>query len=224
MRHEVDQGIRDADVTVLVVDAGFEPSLAHARKFEPPPECRALLCLNKWDRVAGEAGRRIAAGFRREERFEVVIPTCAIRGDGVAELLDAVLERLPESPPLYPPEDIAAEPVRFIVAELVRETCFEELAQELPYSVAVAIEQFREGADPVYVECVVFVERESQKGIVIGKGGSMIRRIGTRSRRKIEALVDRPVYLDLRVKVLANWRKNPSRLKLLGYPVPPRRD
>ncbi len=123
-----------------------------------------------------------------------------------------ILDLLPESPPLYPVDEIAAAPVRFFAAELIRETCFEELADEIPYATAVEIDTFRETGDPVYIAALVYVEKESQKGIVIGRGGSMIETIGRRAREKIEQLIDRPVYLELRVKVIPNWRRRPGRL------------
>jgi GTP-binding protein Era len=141
----------------------------------------------------------------------------------VESLRERILESLPVGPALYPEDDVATAPLRFFAAELVRETCFEELGQELPYSIAVGVEEFRESEVPVFVSATIYVERESQKGMVIGKGGTMIRRIGTVARRKLEAMIDARVYLDLRVKVLRNWRRNPARLKLLGYPVPSRK-
>ena len=122
---------------------------------------------------------------------------------------------------MYPVDEIAAAPVRFFAAELIRETCFEELADEVPYATAIEIDAFREANDPVYIGALIYVERESQKGIVIGRGGRMIREIGRKARLKIERFVERPVYLDLRVKVMPNWRRRPGRLKLLGYDLPP---
>ncbi|NIP79929.1 MAG: GTPase Era, partial [Gemmatimonadetes bacterium] len=127
---------------------------------------------------------------------------------------------LPASPFLYPEEDLAAQPVRFFVAELIRETIFEEYAQEIPYSSVVRIEEYREAEDPVYIRAEIFVERPSQKGIVIGKGGRAIKRLGRRAREKIEAFTGARVYLDLWVKPLPGWRKKAAALKRLGYHVP----
>jgi len=142
-------------------------------------------------------------------------------GTGTELLLRSILDLLPASPPLYPVDEIATAPLRFFAAELIRETCFEELAQEVPYATAVGIEAFREEADPVYIDARIYVERESQKGIVIGRGGAMIKKIGSQARVKIERLMERPVYLDLRVKVMPNWRRRPGSLKLFGYDLPP---
>src|SRR5439155_9572342 len=116
-------------------------------------------------------------------------------GDGILALLDRVGQSLPESPLLYPEDDISTQHVRYFVAELVRETALEQLDDEVPYSVAVEIEEFREDRTPVYIRAVVHVERESQKRIFIGSGGAMIRDIGRVARQKIEGLIGSPVYL-----------------------------
>ncbi len=223
MREESNLALADADVVVVVADAGFEPSLEHARAWRPPPGVPAILCLNKVDRLTSGDAARLRLELAQAGTWDAVLPTVATGPDGVDALRREILARLPASPALYPEDEIATAPLRFFAAELVRETCFEELGQELPYAVAVGIEEFRESSDPVYVAASVFVERDSQKGMVIGRGGAMIRRIGTRSRQKLEALTGRHVYLDLRVRVLRNWRKDPGRLKVLGYTVPPRR-
>ncbi|MFQ5529934.1 MAG: GTPase Era [Gemmatimonadota bacterium] len=220
MQHEARSGAVDADVLVYVVDLGFERSLAHGAGFVPPPGARPLLCLNKSDRVDADTLAAATDAFESSGTWEVVLATTATSGEGRDALLSAIVQRLPESPPLYPPDDLATAPVRFFVSERIREVCFEELGEELPYSLAIGIEEYREGTDPIYIAATIYVERKSQKGIVIGKGGRTVRRIGVRSRESIESFVESRVYLDLRVKVLAKWRKNPDKLKLLGYPVP----
>ena len=131
---------------------------------------------------------------------------------------------LPESPFLYPEDEISTQTVRFFVGELVRETALEQLEDEVPYSVACEIEEFRESQSPVYIRAVLHVERDSQKRILIGAGGQRVRDIGRDARRKIEALVGSPVYLDLWVKVLPNWRRNPHALQRLGLSSFPRTD
>lgn len=222
MQEEAHGGAIDADVLVYVVDAGFEASVEHATDFVAPGDAPRILCLNKADRLeAAEIDARVEA-FERDGAWEAVIPTVATTGAGVDLLREAILERLPAGPPYYPEDELATAPMRFFVAEKIRAVCFEELGEELPYSLAVGIEEYREGSDPLYIAANIYVERKSQKGMVIGKGGRMVRRIGIRSREAIEPFVGQHVYLDLRVKVLANWRKNPGKLKLLGYPVPSR--
>ncbi len=139
-------------------------------------------------------------------------------GEGLDALLDALCERLPESPPLYPEDDLSDRPVRFLAAELVREAATDALDQEVPYSLAVEIEQFDESrSDLVRIRANLIVERASQKGIVIGEGGQRIKQIGIRARREIEKLVDAQVHLELWVKVEPRWSKRPARIKALGY-------
>ena len=208
MKEEALSALEDADLVLAVADAGFEPSLEWAGEFGHSVGVPKILCLNKIDRVKTsrreELRRRLAGGG-----WDGVYGTCATSGEGVPELLEALSARLPESPPLYPVDELSDAPVRHFVAEMIRETCLEELADEVPYAVAVRIEEFRdrEGGRPTYIEAVIHVEKESQKGIVVGAGGRTIRKLGTRSRLKIERFLGRRVYLRLRVKVLPNWRK-----------------
>ena len=140
-----------------------------------------------------------------------------VTGEGIAALRDRLARHLPESPFLYDAEQLAAQPMRFFAAEFVREAAFAELSEELPYSVTCVIEEYRESAEPAYIRAVVYVERESQKGIVIGREGRTIRAIGAAARERIEALTGSRVYLDLRVKVMAKWRRRDPALKRLGY-------
>ncbi|MFQ5747527.1 MAG: GTPase Era [Gemmatimonadota bacterium] len=223
MRQESERAVTEAEVVVLVADATNPGALEHADGWVPPRGPDAILCLNKVRGLA--AGRRavLRARFGRARSRTAVFFTDALSGEGVEELRRAILSRLPASPPYYPPDDLATAPVRFFVAELIRETCLDRLSQEIPYSLAVRVEAFRENESPVYIGATLFVERASQKGIVIGKGGRTIREIGSRARGKIERLLELRVYLDLRVKVLRNWRQDAAKLKLLGYSTPENR-
>lgn len=223
MREEALSALDDADLVLAVADAGFEPSLDWAGEFAHSIRVPKLLCLNKIDRVEVSARETLRARFAGGG-WDGVFGTCATRGDGVPELLEALSARLPESPPLYPVDELSDAPVRHFVAEMIRETCLEELADEVPYAVAIRIEEFRvrKGGRPTYIEAVIHVERESQKGIVVGAGGRTIRKLGSRSRRKIERFLDGQVYLRLRVKVLPNWRKKTHHLRVLGFRVPAR--
>jgi GTP-binding protein Era len=144
----------------------------------------------------------------------------ALTGEGVDTLVRDVIPYLPESPFLYPDDEIGTQSVRFFASELVRETALEQLEDEVPYSVACGIEEFREDRSPVYIRAVIYVERESQKGILVGHRGARIRELGRASRLKIERLVGKPVFLDLWVKVLPNWRRNVQSLRRLGYTLP----
>ena len=215
MRAEAEQALAGADVAVLVAEAGRRSTLEAVASVAGPETDRHVLCLNKADTVEPRAMRSLVDEARR--RWSTVVATVATEGRGVDELREAVTERLPVSPPLYPEDQLATAPLRFFAEEYVREACFLQLSEEVPYSVAVQVEAFREEEDPLYISAVIYVERSSQKGIVIGEGGKRIRGIGTEARRRIEALVERPVYLDLWVKVLPKWRKKEHELRRLGF-------
>ena len=219
MQGETDKAREGADVALYVADAGHPPSLEAAREAAGPSGLPSVLCLNKVDRVDGETRERLVAEMS-EVGWEAVVPTVATRGRGVERLRETILERLPPSPPLYPPDQLSTAPLRHLAAEFVREACFRQLSQEVPYAVAVEVEAFREAEEPVYIGAVIHVERASQKGIVIGKGGRRIRSIGIEARERIEELLGEKVYLDLRVKVLPKWRKRRDRLARLGFRLP----
>lgn len=146
-----------------------------------------------------------------------VLAVSAVSGEGIEALLDRLAEHLPPGPFHYQADELATQPLRFFAAEYVREAAFGFLEEELPYSVACEIDEFRENERPAYIRAVVYVERESQKGIVIGDKGRTIKAIGRAARERIEALMGGPVYLDLHVKVLENWRRKDPVLRRLGY-------
>jgi GTP-binding protein Era len=138
----------------------------------------------------------------------------------VEKLLQRIRPLLPEREFEFDPEDIGTQPLRFFVVEYLREAAFELLEDELPYSFTAEVEEFREAEHPMYIRVTLFVERESQKGIVIGQGGKTIRALGAHARTRLEALIGAPVYLDTWVKALPNWRKNASALARFGFPAP----
>jgi GTP-binding protein Era len=149
---------------------------------------------------------------------QAALRVSAQSGEGLAALVEALVERLPASPPLYPEEQLSDRPLRFLAAERVREAAFEELWQELPHALAVEVVEYDEGrADLVRIRAELLVERAGQKRIAIGSGGAVVKRIGTRARRELEALLGTRVYLELRVKLEPGWWKRPKRLKSLGY-------
>jgi len=146
-----------------------------------------------------------------------VLAVSALTGAGIDSMLTALRAQLPESPFHYDADELATQPMRFFAAEFIREAAFEQLHEELPYSVACEIDEFREGAEPVYIRAMLYVERDSQKGIVIGEGGRTIKALGAAARAKIESLLGSRVFLDLHVKVLPKWRRDEPSLKRLGY-------
>jgi GTP-binding protein Era len=184
------------------------PPLAAVAGLERPPRAAVLTVYTKADLVPEAARPSLAADAAQ---------VSAATGEGIGALRDRLAAALPESPFLYDPDQLAAQPLRFFAAEFVREAAFAALAEELPYSVTCVIEEFRESAEPAYIRAVVYVERESQKGIVIGRDGHTIRDIGAAARERIETLMGARVYLDLRVKVMPGWRRRDPALKRLGY-------
>jgi GTP-binding protein Era len=150
--------------------------------------------------------------------IEEIIPISALKGDGLVTLKKAIFRYLPEGPFLYPVDDLSDSPERFFVAELIRERVFESFKKEIPYSTCVVIDEFKErekGKD--YIRALIYVERKSQKGILIGKNGEALKKVGAEARKEIENFLGREVYLELWVKVKEKWRKDKKFLKELGY-------
>ena len=213
MRGTALRALKDADLIVYLADATERtpPSLLEAAELEKLPSAPVWTVLNKADAIRP---------VEREELAEAVPDArfiSALTGEGVDDLFAELGQQLPESPFLYPDDEISTASVRFFVSELVRETALEQLDEEVPYSLACEVEEFREEQSPVYIRTVIYVERESQKRILIGASGSRIRDIGRAARIKVEAFVGAAVYLDLWVKVLPNWRKSDSAIRRFGY-------
>ena len=213
MRTTALRALADADVIVYLADATerVPPTLVEAAELTATPRAPVIVAMNKVDALRA-AERDELRQLLPDARF-----ISALTGEGVDELLTELRDRLPESPFLYPEDEISTASVRFFVSELVRETALEQLDEEVPYSLACVVEEFREGSTPLYIRTVLYVERESQKRILIGSGGQRIRDIGRAARIKVEQFVGAPVYLDLWVKVLPNWRKSDSALRRFGY-------
>jgi len=180
------------------------PPLAQVARLERPPRAAVLTVYTKADLAPFPAPPDVLA-------------ISAVTGAGLDTFLAALRAKIPEGPFHYDPDELATQPMRFFAAEFIREAAFEQLHEELPYSVACEIDEFREGAEPVYIRAVLYVERDSQKGIVIGEGGRTIKTLGTAARAKIETLLGQRVFLELHVKVLPKWRRHEPSLKRLGY-------
>ena len=215
MRSTALKALHDADVIVYLADAsnGAPPTLIEAAALTSPLRTPIIEVLNKADLIPENRKEQL-----RTER-PASVQVSALTGEGINELMSSIRDALPESPFLYPEEDVSTQSVRFFVAELIRETVLEQLHDEVPYSVAVGIEEFREGRSPLYIRAVVYVERESQKRIFIGAKGSRIREVGQSARKKIETFVGQSVYLDMWVKVAPNWRRSTSALERFGYHI-----
>jgi GTP-binding protein Era len=216
MLHAAHREIAQADLALHLhplADAPAPP-LTDLLPPDAAPRAGALLVYTQADLVP--VGRR-------EPVTPGALVVSAKSGEGLAALLEAVRQRLPEGPFRYDAEDMSTQPVRFFVAEFIREAAFAELEQELPYSVAVLIDEFREESDPLYIRATLAVERESQKPIVLGRGGRTIKAIGTAARLRTEAFLGRRVHLLLWVRVWPKWRRSGTALARLGLPLPPER-
>jgi len=213
--------LNDADAVMLLLDATRPEELPSAEVVEALRRKKSptIVVINKIDAGTSEAVDGLADWGIRElgqEGHRISAST----GAGLDELRAAIESALPEGPFYYPEDELATQPVRFFVAELVRETIFEEYGQEVPYASIVRIEEYRESEIPVFIRATIYVERESQKPILIGKKGAGIQKLGSRSREKIEAFIGQQVYLDLWIKVLPNWRAKLGTLRYLGYRLP----
>jgi GTP-binding protein Era len=213
--------LADADQVLLLLDATRPAEVPGGVALDALRCKRAALTvlINKIDAADATAVAQLRAWSRQELELEPG-EISATAGTGIDELRERIETSLPESPFYYPEDELAIQPVRFFVAELIRETIFEQYEQEVPYATIVRVEEFREAEDPVFIRATVYVERESQKPILIGKRGAGIRELGRRSREKIEGFVRRPVYLDLWIKTLPNWRSKLATLRYLGYRLP----
>lgn len=214
------EAVRDADLALWLVDASAKPTSEDRLVAERLAETGqpVLLALNKIDLVPEEQrSARIEAYVQlapQSDRFVI----SAAKGEGCAGLVDALVARLPEGPPFYDPEQVTDLYEREIAVDLIREALLRCLEDEVPHATAVRLEEYKDrGEDAAYIAATLLVERESHKGIAIGKGGEMLKRIGSLARQEIEAMTGRKVFLELRVKVLENWRNNPTLLKQLGY-------
>jgi len=190
---------------------GLAPPLAELARLPQPPTAPVLMVYTKADLVPAK---------RRAEVVSSGLLVSAATGEGIEALLARIRDRLPEAEFAYDPEDVGTQPLRFFVVEYLREAAFQLLGDELPYAFTAEVEEFREAERPVYIRVTLFVERESQKGIVIGQGGRTIRALGVHARERLEALMGVPVYLDAWVKVLPQWRKQPAALTRFGFPEP----
>jgi GTP-binding protein Era len=214
------QSTREVDVLALVVDATLRTGAGD--RFVVGVAARAgkpvVLALNKIDAIAKTALLPLIDWYRQQHAFDDIVPVSARTGDGVDRLERALLTCLPEGEPLYPDDYLTDQPERTLVAEIVREKLLHHTRDELPYTTAVIVERFEEpdatGLMKLY--CAILVEHESQKPIVIGKQGSMIKRIGTEARLELEAFFATRVFLDLHVKVRADWREDERILGELG--------
>jgi GTP-binding protein Era len=217
----VDSAVRSigqVDVALWVVDVteSYGPGDRHVRDLLKQSGRKVVLALNKVDAVAKPKILPIIEQYRHLLDFADVVPVSALTGENVDVLVSRLLAHLPEGAPLYPEDFLTDLPERFFVAEMVREKILRMTRDELPYSTGVVVDSFQEGPDIVRIEASIFVERDTQKAIVIGKGGSMLKAIGTAARHDIEAFLEAKVFLGLFVKVREKWREDAGTLEQMG--------
>ena len=219
--------LRQVDVVALVFDASSKPGHGdeYVSQLLAPVKLPVVLVLNKVDLVAKAKLLPLMEQAQRWHDFAAIVPVSATTGDGVDRLEQVLLAHLPESEPIYPEDFLTDQAERTMVAEMVREKVLLNTRDELPFSTAVVVDQFDESERDrmLRLYCTIYVETESQKPIVIGRGGEMIKRIGTEARKEMEAFFDTRIFLDLRVKVDPDWRNNDRTLDEIGVPRTARR-
>ena len=216
------RALLEADAVLFIVDVSTPPGPGDLRLAEiiaqKPGLAPVLLALNKSDLLKPEYVILHSEAYRALAPEAPWMLVSAKRGDNLDELLNMIVRALPEGPALYPEDEVTQTHVRDLAGELIREAALNALEQEVPYGIAVEIDEFKERRNaPTYVAATLYVERESHKGIVIGKGGQRLKRIGVAARLEIEKLIENQTYLELRVKVRKHWRKDEREVKRLGY-------
>lgn len=219
MMREVAAALEGIDVLLLMADASRgmpekdELLFEKAKRFEG----KTILVLNKVDRVEKPKLLPLIGAFEKEFDFAAIVPISALKGSGCDDLVKEILRMLPEGEPYFPADQVTDQPERFLAAEIVREKAIQAMYHEVPYALAVEVEKFEELPRLTRIEATMNVERDTQKKILIGTKGAMLKKIGTEARKELEELLGTKVYLGLFVKVLPNWRENPQRVRELDW-------
>ena len=213
----VDAALEDADAVLFITDLAEqymnEALVARLKKLKVP----VVVVINKVDQSGIDEINKLVHGWKKHLQPHAVIPASAINDFNTTVVRDTLLEVLPESPAFFPKDDVSDASLRFFTAEFIREKIFMHYRDEIPYASTVDIEAFKEGEQQVHISAVIYVERDSQKGILIGKKGSSIKRVGTEARHDIESFLGKKVFLELFVKVEKDWRKHENKLRRFGY-------
>ncbi len=217
MMGEVALAKQGTDIVLYIIDAK-DDLLSNLEMFQGLKTKQAtIIVINKIDKGNADKVARIHKEFQEFKQVKKIIEISALKKTNLEELLGSIVELLPEMPPYYDEDTLTDKPMRFFVSEIVREKLFFELDEELPYHAAVYVRQYEEKNTLTKIVADIVVSRESQKGILIGQGGSMIKKIGQTAREDIEKFIDRKVFLELHVKVRKDWRNNDLYLKEYGY-------
>jgi GTP-binding protein Era len=219
MMQEVAAALEGIDVLLLVVDASRmfphadELLLERAKRFRG----KTILVLNKIDRLPKPKLLSLIDSFQKAFPFSAIVPISALKGSGCDELLGEILQLVPEGEPFFPEDQVTDQPERFLAAEIVREKAIQVMYHEVPYALAVFVEKFEESPKLLRIEATMNVERDTQKKILIGQKGSVLKKIGTEARKDLEQIFGVKVYLGLFVKVVPGWRENPQKVRELDW-------
>jgi GTP-binding protein Era len=219
MMREVAAALEGIDVLLMMVDASATPPhadqllLDKAKRFEG----KAILALNKTDRVPKPKLLPLLEAFSKAFPFAALVPISALKGNGCEELLAEILKQLPEGGPFFPEDQVTDQPERFLASEIVREKAIQLTYHEVPHALRVMIDKFEETPKILRIEATLNVERDSQKKILIGKKGEMLKKVGTEARKELETLLGTKIYLGLFVKVAPGWRDNPQQVRELDW-------
>jgi GTP-binding protein Era len=219
MMQEVAAALEGIDVLLLMVDASRthphadELLLEKAKRFRG----KTILALNKVDRLPKQKLLPLMEAFSKAFEFAAIVPLSALKGDGCEDLLEEILKQLPEGEPYFPEDQVTDQPERFLAAEIIREKAIQAMYHEVPYALAVIVEKYEETSTLVRIEVVMNVERDSQKKILIGHKGEVLKKIGTEARKELEKILGTKVYLGLFVKVVPDWRESPQKVRELDW-------
>ncbi len=217
MMKTVERARSDADLILFIVDPTDRTPPDEVIELLRTIQKPIFLVVNKMDQTRREEAEKKIAPLKEKLRFEETLFVSALQGDGMEELLEQIRQYLPAGPPYYPKEDLSEHPIRFFVSELIREQLFLLFHEEIPYSCTVEVIDYQAGPELDRIHADIIVNRSSQKGMLIGKGGKAIKELGIRSRESIEQFLDKKVYLELHIKVREKWRENEKWVRNLGY-------
>jgi GTPase len=219
MMQEVAAAVEGIDVLLLMVDASRMHPYADELLLEKANRFRGktILALNKVDRLPKPKLLPLIEAFAKAFEFAAIVPISALKGAGCDELIAEIFGRLPEGEPYFPEDQVTDQPERFLVAEIIREKAIQVMYHEVPYALAVVVEKFEESPKLLRIEVLMNVERDSQKKILIGHKGEMLKKIGTEARKELETLLGTKIYLGLFVKVAPDWRESPQKVRELDW-------
>lgn len=219
MMQEVAAALEGIDILLLMVDASRTHPHADALLLEKAKRFRGktILALNKVDRLPKPELLPLIDAFSKAFDFAAIVPVSALKGTGCDELIEEILKHLPEGEAYFPEDQVTDQPERFLAAEIIREKAIQVMYHEVPYALAVFVEKYEEKARLLRIEATMNVERDSQKKILIGHKGEMLKKIGTEARKELEAILGTKIYLGLFVKVNPDWRENPQKVRELDW-------